>query len=49
MGSAVKCEEAVNDLPVTWTAVEDLESWRTNVKIYLTGMVVTISWTPTRD
>ena len=26
MGSAVKCEEAVR---VTWTAVEDLESWRT--------------------
>ena len=31
MGSAVKSKEAVNDLPVTWTAVEDLESWRTGL------------------
>ena len=29
MGSAVKCEEAVERIIVTWTAVEDLESWRT--------------------
>ena len=37
MGSAVKVKEAVKVQVDKWTAVEDLESWRTNAWIYLAG------------